>query len=173
MVKAVLNPYGWHSIASRKSKGFDFKNCHLKLKKNIFYNKKISFQVEAMEAMEAISSLRGQRILTTTIQMWFLGETALDYCIMLAFMDQVTANYPIVALFAYHCLIVFSFTIVSLMEDGGVDRTVIYCWQHHTLVKSSRIYTWQYTFPILLLNDDNMIGEHKWSKKVIVYGRLF
>ena len=30
-----------------------------------------------------------------------------------------------------------------------------------TLVKSSRIYTGQYTFPILLLNDDNMLGEHK------------
>ena len=30
-----------------------------------------------------------------------------------------------------------------------------------TLVKSSRIYTGQYTFPILLLNDDNMLAEHK------------
>ena len=42
-----------------------------------------------------------------------------------------------------------------------------------TLVKSSRIYTGQYTFPILLLNDDNMLGEHKWREKNIVYGRLF
>ena len=31
-----------------------------------------------------------------------------------------------------------------------------------TLVKSSRIYTGQYTFPILLLNDDNVLGEHNW-----------
>ena len=30
----------------------------------------------------------------------------------------------------------------------------------YTLVKSSRIYTGQYTFPILLLNDDNVFGEH-------------
>ena len=42
-----------------------------------------------------------------------------------------------------------------------------------TLVKSSRIYTGQYTFPILLLNDDNMLGEHKGREKNIVYGRLF
>ena len=43
----------------------------------------------------------------------------------------------------------------------------------HTLVKSSRIYTGQYTFPMLLLNDDNMLGEHKLREKNIVYGRLF
>ena len=42
-----------------------------------------------------------------------------------------------------------------------------------TLVKTSRIYTGQYTFPILLLNDDNMLGEHKGREKNIVYGRLF
>ena len=42
-----------------------------------------------------------------------------------------------------------------------------------TLVKSSIIYTGQYTFPILLLNDDNMLGEHKGRQKNIVYGRLF
>ena len=29
-----------------------------------------------------------------------------------------------------------------------------------TLVKSSGIYTGQYTFPILLLNDGKMLGEH-------------
>ena len=29
-----------------------------------------------------------------------------------------------------------------------------------TLVKTSRICTGQYTFQILLLNDDNMLGEH-------------
>ena len=44
---------------------------------------------------------------------------------------------------------------------------------YHTLFKSSRIYTGQYTFPILLLNDDNMLGEHKGGEKNIVYGRLF
>ena len=44
---------------------------------------------------------------------------------------------------------------------------------NNTLVKSSRIYTGQYTFPILLLNDDNMLGEHKLREKNIVYGRLF
>ena len=43
----------------------------------------------------------------------------------------------------------------------------------YTLVKSSRIYTGQYTFPILLLNDDNMLGEHKGREKNIAYGRLF
>ena len=43
----------------------------------------------------------------------------------------------------------------------------------YTLVKSSRIYTGQYTLPILLLNDDNMLGEHKGREKNIVYGRLF
>ena len=42
-----------------------------------------------------------------------------------------------------------------------------------TLVKSSRIYTGQYTFPILLLNDDNMLEEHKGREKKIVYERLF
>ena len=29
-----------------------------------------------------------------------------------------------------------------------------------TLVESSRIYTGQYTFPVLLLNDDNLLEEH-------------
>ena len=42
-----------------------------------------------------------------------------------------------------------------------------------TLVKSSRIYTGQYTCQILLLNNDNMLGEHKGSEKNVVYGRLF
>ena len=43
----------------------------------------------------------------------------------------------------------------------------------NTLVKSSRIYTGQYTLPIWLLNNDNMLGEHKGREKNIVYGRLF
>ena len=43
----------------------------------------------------------------------------------------------------------------------------------YTLVKSSRIYTGQYTFPIMLLNDDNTLGEHKGREKNVVYGRLF
>ena len=43
----------------------------------------------------------------------------------------------------------------------------------NTLVKSSRIYTGQYTFPILLLNDDSMPGELKGREKNFVYGRLF
>ena len=42
-----------------------------------------------------------------------------------------------------------------------------------TLVKSSRIYAGQYTFPNLLLYDDNMLGEHKEREKNVVYGRLF
>ena len=42
-----------------------------------------------------------------------------------------------------------------------------------TLVKTSKICTGQYTFQILLLNDDNMLGEHKGREKNIVYGRLF
>ena len=44
---------------------------------------------------------------------------------------------------------------------------------HGTLDKSRRIYQGQITFPILLLNDDNMLGEHKGREKNIVYGRLF
>ena len=48
-----------------------------------------------------------------------------------------------------------------------------YCSTIFTLVKNSRIYTVQYTFPILLLNDDNMLGEHKGREKNVVYGRLF
>ena len=43
----------------------------------------------------------------------------------------------------------------------------------NTLVKSSRIYTGQYTFPILLLNVDNMLGEHKGREFFFVYRRLF
>ena len=43
----------------------------------------------------------------------------------------------------------------------------------NTLVKSSRINTGKYTFPILLLNHDSMLGEHKGKEKNIVYGRLF
>jgi hypothetical protein len=39
-----------------------------------------------------------------------------------------------------------------------------------TLGKSLKIYTGQYTFPILLLYDD---GEHKEREKNIIYGRLF
>ena len=54
-----------------------------------------------------------------------------------------------------------------LLEWWGTMR------EESTLVKSSRIYTGQYTFPILLLNDDNMLGEHKGREKNIVYGRLF
>ena len=42
-----------------------------------------------------------------------------------------------------------------------------------TLVETSRIYTGQYTLPILLLNDDKMLGENKGREKNIVYGRLF
>ena len=42
-----------------------------------------------------------------------------------------------------------------------------------TLAKSSRIYTGQYTFPIWLLSDDNMLGAHKRGEKSIAYGRLF
>ena len=42
-------------------------------------------------------------------------------------------------------------------------------WHSHsfslTPAKSSRIYTGQYTFQILLLNDDNMLGEHKEREK--------
>ena len=41
-----------------------------------------------------------------------------------------------------------------------------------TLVESSRIYTGQYTFPILLLNDDKMLGEHTGKEKNVVYGTL-
>ena len=42
----------------------------------------------------------------------------------------------------------------------------------NTLVESSRIYTGQYTFQILLLNDDKH-DEHKGSEKNVVYVRLF
>ena len=53
-----------------------------------------------------------------------------------------------------------------LLEWWGTMR------EESTLVKSSRIYTGQYTFPILLAND-NMLGEHKGREKNVVYGRLF
>ena len=42
-----------------------------------------------------------------------------------------------------------------------------------TLVKSSRIYTGQYTFPILFLSDGNILGENKGRDKNIFYGSLF
>ena len=42
-----------------------------------------------------------------------------------------------------------------------------------TLGKSRRIYTGQNTFPILLLNYDKMLREHKGRKKNIVYRSLF
>ena len=42
-----------------------------------------------------------------------------------------------------------------------------------TLVKTSIICTGQYTFQILLLNDDNMLGEHKGRERNIVYGGHF
>ena len=38
----------------------------------------------------------------------------------------------------------------------------------YTLVKSLLIYTGQYTLPILLLNDDKMLGEHKGREKKIL-----
>ena len=44
---------------------------------------------------------------------------------------------------------------------------------NNTLVKGSKIYIGRYTFPILLLNDYNMLGEHIGRGKNIVYGRLF
>ena len=42
---------------------------------------------------------------------------------------------------------------------------------HHTCQKFKN--TGQYKFPILVLNDDNMLGEHKRREKNFVYGRLF
>ena len=39
---------------------------------------------------------------------------------------------------------------------------------NNTLVKGSKICTGQYTFPILLLNDYNMLGEHiGWGKNIV------
>ena len=60
---------------------------------------------------------------------------------------------------------------IFTFEQGAAPIRL--CELQFTLVKSSRIYTGQYTFPILLLNDDNMLGEHKGREKDIVYGRLF
>ena len=54
------------------------------------------------------------------------------------------------------------------MSDVAIHESLSF-----TLVKSSRIYTGKYTFQILLLNDDNMLGEHKGSEKNVVNGRLF
>ena len=42
-----------------------------------------------------------------------------------------------------------------------------------TLGKSRRIYTGQNTFPILLLNDDNMLGEHKGREKKYCVWKAF
>ena len=42
-----------------------------------------------------------------------------------------------------------------------------------TLVKTSRICTGQYTFQILLLNDDNMLGEHKGREKKYCLQKAF
>ena len=58
-------------------------------------------------------------------------------------------------------------------SDPSYTCVVLEMYIHDTLVKISRIYTGQYTLPILLLNDDNMLGEHKGREKNIVYGRLF
>ena len=43
---------------------------------------------------------------------------------------------------------------------------------NNTLVKGSKIYIGQYTFPILLLNDYTMLGEQRTYRegKNIVYG---
>ena len=42
-----------------------------------------------------------------------------------------------------------------------IDQVCSLNSKYITRVKSSRIYTGQYTFPIVLLNGDNMLGEHK------------
>ena len=42
-----------------------------------------------------------------------------------------------------------------------------------TLVESSRIYTGQYTFQILLFNDDNILGEYKGREKKCCLRRAF
>ena len=54
-----------------------------------------------------------------------------------------------------------------------IKNTFFKLYTPYTLVKSSRIYKGQYAFPILLLNDYNILGEHKGREKNIVYGRLF
>ena len=61
-----------------------------------------------------------------------------------------------------------NYEIVVLMGHFAFNQTGT-----HTLVKTSMICTGQYTFQILLLNDDNMLGEHKGREKNIVYGSLF
>ena len=66
----------------------------------------------------------------------------------------------------------FSFSV-----GNSINSKILLFWElvnvQSTLVKCTRIYIGQYTFPILLLNNDNMLGEHKGREKDIVYGRLF
>ena len=63
-------------------------------------------------------------------------------------------------------------TGLTIMTEAAA-KFAVQCRCSLTLVKSLRIYTGQYTFPILLLNDNNMLGERKGREKNIVYGRLF
>ena len=58
--------------------------------------------------------------------------------------------------FRLGCIILFYFKMEFEKSSAEMNYD-----QGPTLVKSSRIYSGQYTFPILLLNDDNMLGEHK------------
>ena len=70
--------------------------------------------------------------------------------------------------FRLGCIILFYFKMEFEKSSAEMNYD-----QGPTLVKSSRIYSGQYTFPVLLLNDDNMLGEHKIREKNIVHGRLF
>merc|ERR1712051_702845 len=64
----------------------------------------------------------------------------------------------------------------KIVRKWGISRVSIffeYFFFSVTLVKSSGIYTGQYTFPILLLNDGNVLGEHKGRQKEILSTEVF
>ena len=70
------------------------------------------------------------------------------------------------------CQTIFN-TVYYKVASSNTSRLEAHADISSTLVKNKRIYTGQYTFPILLLNDDNMLEEHKGREKNVVYRRLF
>ena len=57
--------------------------------------------------------------------------------------------------FRLGCIILFYFKMEFEKSSAEMNYD-----QGPTLVKSSRIHSGQYTFPVLLLNDDNLLEEH-------------
>ena len=68
-------------------------------------------------------------------------------------MRQCGLHYGLPKRYIYR-LRVFKYMKLKNYDPQGIMDT------RFTLVKSSRIYTGQYTFQIVVLNDDNILGEH-------------